>query len=99
MTANKSGNVNIVVYVRDKLNESDISQIRNIKLIDVIRQLGSIKGDVKIISDHVVAVYNTDNFYAATLKLSMGRWCSVETFAENHVKLTPNLGTLARGSK
>ncbi len=99
MTKGKAtGNVNLIVYVREKLNESELSQIKNSKLIDVVRQLGIPVGTPEAIDDRTVAVYNSDNFVAASLKMSIGKWCVVETFTEQHPRLNPNLGNLARGS-
>ena len=92
-----AGNVNFIIYVRDRLTESELSQIKNTKLVDIVRQIGVEVGTVESVNDKTVVVYESDNFVAAKLKIAIGKWCTVETFAEVHPKLN-NLGDLAKGS-
>lgn len=94
-----TGNVNVIVYVKDTLTESQAKQIQNAKLVDIVRQLGIPVGRVEAIDDKTVAIFETDNFVMASVKTTLLEWCKVESFAEVHPRLTPNLGTLARGSK
>jgi hypothetical protein len=98
MTGKAVGNVNIVVYVKETLTEAEKAQIKSIKLIDVIKQLGIPVGRPVAIDDHTVAIFETDNFVAATLRMTLLNWCSIESFAEQHPRLNPYLGTLAKGS-
>jgi hypothetical protein len=93
-----TGNVNVIVYVKDTLNESQRSQIQNSKLVDVVRQLRIPVGRVESIDDSAVAIFETDNFVVAAVKTTLGVWCKVETFLDVHPRLTPNVGDLAKGS-
>jgi hypothetical protein len=92
------GNTNIIIYVKETLTESDKQQIEGSKLIDVIKQLGIPVGRPVAIDDQAVAIYETDNFVMASLKVTLAKWCKVESFTEVHPRLTPNLGNLAKGS-
>jgi hypothetical protein len=98
MPGKPTGNVNVIVYVKETLTEAQEKQISNAKLVDVIRQLRIPVGTVEAIDDKTVAVYGTDNFVMASLKTALLDWCKVESFTEQHPRLNPNLGTLARGS-
>lgn len=93
-----TGNVNIIIYVKDTLTESQAKQIQNAKLVDIVRQLQIPVGRVEAIDDKAVAIYETDNFVMASVKLTLVDWCKVESFTEQHPRLNPNLGNLARGS-
>jgi len=93
-----TGNVNVIVYVKENLTESQAKQISNAKLVDIIRQIGVPVGRVEAIDDKTVAIYETDNFVMAAVKTTLIDWCKVESFTEQHPRLNPNLGTLARGS-
>lgn len=93
-----TGNTNIIIYVKETLTESDKAQIKGSKLIDVVKQLGIPVGKPVAIDDQTVAVYETDNFVMATLKMTLAKWCKVESFTEVHPRLTPSLGDLAKGS-
>lgn len=94
-----TGNVNVIVYVKDTLTESQAKQIQNAKLVDIVRQLGIPVGRVEAIDDKTVAIFETDNFVMAAVKTTLIDWCKVESFTEVHPRLTPNLGPLAKGSK
>lgn len=98
MPGKPTGNVNVIVYVKESLTESQTKQISSIKLVDVVRQLGVPVGTVEAIDDRAVAIYATDNFVMASLKKTLFEWCKVESFTEQHPRLNPNLGNLARGS-
>lgn len=98
-TGKPTGNVNIIVYVKDTLTESQAKQIQSAKLVDVVRQLQIPVGTVEAIDDKAVAIYNSDNFVMASIKLTLADWCKVESFTEQHPRITPNLGDLAKGSR
>lgn len=93
-----TGNVNIIIYIKDTLNESEKKQIQSSKLIDIIRQLRIPVGRIESIDDNAVAILESDNFVMASVKTTLGRWCKVETFFNVHPRLTPNVGPLAKGS-
>ena len=97
MPGKPTGNVNVIVYVKETLTEAQQKQINNAKLVDIIRQLRIPVGRIEAIDDKTVAIFETDNFVMATVKTTLLDWCKVESFAEVHPRLTPNLGALTRG--
>ena len=97
MPGKPTGNVNVIVYVKETLTEAQQKQINNAKLVDIIRQLRIPVGRIEAIDDKTVAIFETDNFVMATVKTTLLDWCKVESFAEVHPRLTPNLGSLTRG--
>jgi hypothetical protein len=97
MPGKPTGNVNVIVYVKETLTEAQQKQINNAKLVDIIRQLRIPVGRIEAIDDKTVAIFETDNFVMASVKTTLLDWCKVESFTEVHPRLTPNLGALTRG--
>jgi hypothetical protein len=97
MPGKPTGNVNVIVYVKEALTEAQQKQISNAKLVDIIRQLRIPVGRIEAIDDKTVAIFETDNFVMASVKTTLLDWCKVESFTEVHPRLTPNLGALTRG--
>lgn len=80
--------INIVVYVKDNLPSEEYKKLKGFKLIQLIRHIGVDVGKVHEVDDHIVAIYETDNFVAAKIKNYINKQIfSVETFAELHHKV------------
>jgi len=88
---------NFVIYVREDLKPEIKEKISGWNLSDVIKQLNIPDGKITGYGKDVVTITETTNAVGASLKMTMGQWCVVESFVEVHPKITANLGPVARG--
>ena len=88
---------NFVVYMRDDLKPDVRAKISGWNLSDVIKQLNIPEGKITAYGKDTVTITGTTNAVAASIKMTMGQWCMIESFVEVHPRITANLGPIARG--
>jgi len=91
------GTTNFIVYLREDIKPEDKAKISGWNLSDVVKQLGIPEGKIVGHGKDTVTVSETSNAVGASLKMTLGQWCVVESFVEVHPRITKNLGPLASG--
>jgi len=91
------GTVNFVIYMREDLQPEVKEKIAGWNLADVIKQLNIPEGKISSHGKDTATITGTSNAVAASLKMTLSQWCVIESYVQNHPKITPHMGPLARG--
>jgi hypothetical protein len=89
---------NFIIYMREDLKPEVRAKIEGWNLSDVIKQLNIPEGKVTAYGKDTATITGTSNAVGASIKMTMGQWCVVESYVEVHPRITANLGPVARGS-
>lgn len=88
---------NFVIYLREDLKPEIKENIVGWNLSDVIKQLNIPDGKITAYGKDTATITGTSNSVGASLKMTMGQWCVVESYVEYHPRITANLGQVTRG--